>query len=107
MTPSALMTLISNFKSKRLRDKKYLAHVRQLGCLVCRTPWCGDAHHITYAEPNALSLKVGDNWVVPLCRNCHFDLHMKGDERKFWDIVDRDPIEWATREWKEWKNGDT
>lgn len=96
--------MISNFKRQRVRDKKYLAHVRQLPCLACRTPWCGDAHHVTYAEPNAMGKKVGDNWVVPLCRSCHTMLHMKGDEKKYWEIVDRNPIQWAERFWKEWND---
>ncbi len=96
--------MISNFKTERVRDKKYLAHVRQLPCLACRTHWCGDAHHITYAEPNAMGMKVGDNWVVPLCRSCHQMLHANGNERKYWEIVDRDPIEWAERFWKEWND---
>lgn len=45
------------------------------------------AHHITYAEPNALSLKVGDNWTVPLCNGHHLELHALGNERVFWALA--------------------
>jgi hypothetical protein len=31
-------------------------------------------------------------------------LHANGNERKYWEIVDRDPIEWAERFWKEWND---
>lgn len=103
MTLIKLLTSMIS-KIKRLRNKRYLVHVRQQACLACRRPWAGDAHHIMFAEPAAMSMKVSDNWVVPLCRNCHHDLHMAGNEKHFWEAVDRDPIAWATSQWKEWSN---
>src|ERR1019366_8392308 len=51
---------------KRLRDKAHLRFVASLACLVCgRQP--SDPHHLRFAQPRALGLKVSDEFTVPLC----------------------------------------
>ena len=85
----------------RYRSKAYLKTLRGLPCLVCGQP--SEAHHVTYAEPNALSRKVGDNWCVPLCRTHHSELHLFGDERLWWAIQGIDPLESATELFNKFK----
>ena len=52
---------------KRLRDKAHLRFVASQPCLVCgRQP--SDPHHLRFAQPRALGLKVSDEFTVPLCR---------------------------------------
>lgn len=55
-----------------------------------------------FAEPNAMSMKVGDNWCVPLCHSCHMKLHAFGDERTWWDLQGVDPVSWARTNWEKY-----
>lgn len=50
-----------------------------------------------FAEPSAMGLKSGDNWAVPLCHTHHTELHMRGDERVWWDLHGVDPIDWCLK----------
>jgi hypothetical protein len=64
---------------KRIRDKEYLKFVARQPCLVCgRQP--ADAHHLRFAQPRALGMKVSDEFTVPLCRTQHRYLHLTGNE---------------------------
>ena len=61
---------------------------------------CGresEAHHIMYAEPRGVALKVGDNWVVPICHTHHMEIHHDGNEKRWWIFQGVDPIEWAKK----------
>ena len=70
-------------KEQRVRDKAHLAFVAKEPCLVCgRRP--AQAHHIRFAQPRALGLKVSDEFTVPLCNGHHDSLHNTGDERAWW-----------------------
>ena len=52
---------------KRLRDKAHLKFVASKPCLICdRQP--SDPHHLRFAQPRAMGLKVSDEFTVPLCR---------------------------------------
>ena len=69
---------------RRLRDKAHLKFVASQPCLVCgRQP--SDPHHLRFAQPRAIGLKVSDEFTVPLCRGHHRQLHQAGDERAWWD----------------------
>ena len=68
--------------AKKIRDAKYLSVVRGEPCLICFKE--GEAHHIMYAEPRGVGLKVGDNRVVPLCHEHHMSIHHYGNEKKWW-----------------------
>jgi len=69
---------------KRLRDKAHLKFVASQPCLVCgRTP--SDPHHLRFAQPRALGLKVSDEFTVPLCRGHHRQLHQAGNEQAYWE----------------------
>ena len=68
---------------RRVRDKDHLRFVAAQPCLLCSaTP--SDPHHVRFAQPRAMSRKVGDDFTVPLCRKHHRDLHDSGNEAAWW-----------------------
>ena len=70
-------------KERRLRDRDHLAFVASQPCLVCgRRP--SHAHHLRFAQPRAMGLKVSDEFTVPLCNSHHDSVHKTGDERAWW-----------------------
>ena len=60
--------------ARRLRDKTHLRFVTKQPCLVCGRQPC-DAHHLRFAQSRGFSLKVSDEFTVPLCRAHHRELH--------------------------------
>jgi hypothetical protein len=59
-------------------------------CLVCgRRP--ADAHHLRFAQSQALGRMVSDEFTVPLCRGHHRELHRYGDETAWWQKIGIDP----------------
>jgi hypothetical protein len=85
-------------KPLRQRDREHLRFVSAQPCLVCgRTP--SDAHHIKFAEQRAMGRKVSDEFTVPLCRLHHRELHRHGDERKWWQKLNLDPLCAASALW--------
>ncbi len=71
-----------------------LHHSRALFC--GRSP--ADAHHLRFAQPRGMGLKVSDEFTVPLCRSCHRQNHQVGDERSWWKKTS-DPLKVAERLW--------
>jgi len=70
-------------KENRVRDKAHLAFVGTQPCLICgRRP--AHAHHLKFAQKSAMSMKVSDEFTVPLCAIHHDQLHRSGDERAWW-----------------------
>jgi hypothetical protein len=85
---------------KRLRDKAHLRHVASKPCLICgRQP--SDPHHLRFAQPRALGMKVSDEFTVPLCRTHHRQLHQVGDERTWWKQHNIEPLTIAKTLWAE------
>jgi hypothetical protein len=85
-------------KTVRLRDKEHRKFVSRQPCLVCgRTPV--DPHHLRFVQPRALGRKVSDEFVVPVCRLHHRELHRQGDEAAWWKKFNIDPIPVALRLW--------
>ena len=83
---------------KRLRDKAHLGFVASQPCLVCgRQP--SDPHHLRFAQPRAIGLKVSDEFTVPLCRGHHRQLHQAGNEKGWWDDLKIDALEIAKELW--------
>ena len=77
-------SLLTIAEPRRLRDKAHLRFVASQPCLVCgRQP--SDPHHLRFAQPRALGLKVSDEFTVPLCRGHHRQLHQAGNEVAWWD----------------------
>jgi hypothetical protein len=71
---------------KRLRDKAHLKFVASQPCLVCGRQPC-DPHHLRFAPPRALGLKVSDEFTVPLCRG------------HWWEQQQIKPLEIAKKLW--------
>jgi hypothetical protein len=89
---------------KRLRDKAHLRFVASQPCLVCgRFP--SDPHHLRFAQPRALGLKVSDEFVVPLCRGHHRQLHQAGDELTWWRRFNIDALPVARQLWEATRSG--
>ena len=83
---------------RRLRDKSHLKFVAMQPCLVCgREP--SQAHHVTFCQKRGLSLKVSDEFVVPLCGVHHDDLHRSGSERQWWEKRNINPEPIAADLW--------
>ena len=86
--------------TRRLRDKIHLRFVAKLPCLVCGRQPC-DAHHLRFAQSRGLSLKVSDEFTVPLCRAHHRELHRTGKESDWWAKAGIEPISLARKLWLE------
>ena len=87
-------------ESKRVRCKKHLRFVASQACLICgRVP--SHAHHVRYAQSKGLSLKVSDEFTVPLCAIHHHLLHTTGKEHEWWQEHKIDPLPVAERLWRE------
>jgi hypothetical protein len=83
---------------KRLRDKVHLKFVASQPCLICgRQP--SDPHQLRFAQPRALSMKVSDEFTVPLCRGHHQQLHQAGNEEVWWKGLNINALEIAKELW--------
>ena len=91
-------------KEKRVRDSEHLAFVASQPCLICgRRP--AQAHHLRFAQPRAMAMKVSDEFTVPVCNTHHDQLHRSGDERAFWAQHGiREPLKFAARLWEASRN---
>jgi hypothetical protein len=91
---------------RRLRDKAHLKFVASQPCLICgRSPV--DAHHLRFAQPRAMGLKVSDEFTVPLCRTHHRDNHRFGDEVAWWERRAIDPLATSRMLWVSTRRIDT
>jgi hypothetical protein len=87
-------------KTIRLRDKDHRRFVLRQACLVCgRVP--SDPHHLTFTQPRALGRRVSDEFIVPVCRVHHRELHRSGDEATWWRRLNIDPIPVALKLWQQ------
>ncbi|MGB7619620.1 MAG: hypothetical protein WBM06_21905, partial [Pseudolabrys sp.] len=85
---------------KRLRDKAHLKFVASQPCLVCgRQP--SDPHHLRFAQPRAIGLKVSDEFTVPLCRGHHRQVHRTGNEQAWWENLQINALEIARGLWEQ------
>src|SRR5262249_26285741 len=84
---------------RRYRNREHLRFVARQPCLVCgRKP--SDPHHLRYMQPRALGRKASDEFVVPLCRVHHREVHRIRDEKAWWKEAGIDPLKAARRLWK-------
>jgi len=98
--PKIDKSVLAIAEPKRLRDKVHLRFVASQPCLICgRQP--SDPHHLRFAQPRALGLKVSDEFTVPLCRGHHGQLHQAGDEVVWWDNLKINVLEIAKGLWEE------
>lgn len=85
-------------KTVRHRDKEHLRALRNQPCLICaRQP--SDAHHLRFAQPQALGRKVSDEFSVPLCRTHHREVHRAGNELDWWAARKIAPLAIAAGLW--------
>ena len=85
---------------KRLRDKAHLKFVASQPCLICgRQP--SDPHHLRFAQPRAIGLKVSDEFTVPLCRGHHRQVHQAGNEGAWWEDLQINAMEIARGLWEQ------
>jgi hypothetical protein len=93
-------SILALSEPKRLRSKEHLRFVARQPCLICgRTP--SQAHHIRYAQSRGLGLKVSDEFTVPLCAIHHTENHATGDERRWWQDHNIDPLVTANELWRQ------
>src|SRR5207237_8294468 len=86
-------------KTVRLRDKDHRRFVLRQACLVCgRVP--SDPHHLTFTQPRALGRRVSDEFIVPVCRIHHRELHRSSNEAEWWRKLNIDPLPVALRLWQ-------
>jgi hypothetical protein len=98
-------SVLSISEPRRHRNKAHLRYVASQACLVCgREP--SDPHHLSFAQPRALGRKVSDEYVVPLCRSHHRELHRSGKEIDWWKGFSVEPLEMAARLWAQTRLGD-
>ena len=85
---------------KRLRDRAHLKFVASQPCLICgRQP--SDPHHLRFAHPRAIGLKVSDEFTVPLCRGHHRQLHQPENEVVWWESLKIKPLDVAKELWEQ------
>jgi Rad52/22 family double-strand break repair protein len=90
---------------KRRRDKAHLRFVASQPCIVCgRHP--SDPHHLRFAQPRALGVKVSDEFTVPLCRGHHRQLHQAGNEVAWWKSLKIDAPPVARQLWEQTHPGE-
>ena len=68
-------------------------------CLVCERQPC-DPHHLRFARPRALGLKVSDEFTVSLCRDHHRQLHQAGNEVAWRHDLNIKPLEIVKGLWE-------
>jgi hypothetical protein len=54
---------------------------------------------LTFAQRRGVSLKVSDEFTVPLCAVHHDELHRAGQERQWWEGKAVDPLPVASTLW--------
>jgi hypothetical protein len=86
-------------KPSRKRNKAHLVFVASQPCLICQRTPC-DAHHLKFAQPQALGRKVSDEFTVPLCREHHDELHRQGNEATWWANLQIAPVDKAKELWR-------
>ncbi|MBA2588395.1 MAG: DUF968 domain-containing protein [Alphaproteobacteria bacterium] len=100
----SIKSLLAHSTERRIRSKQHLAFVSSRPCLVCEQTPC-HAHHITYAQPRGLSVKVSDEFTVPLCIAHHNQVHQAKPERSWWVAQGLEPLEIAATLWQETLRG--
>ena len=98
--PKIDKSVLTIAEPRRIRDKEHLRFVASQPCLICgRSP--SHAHHVRYAQSRGLSLKVSDEFTVPLCAIHHHHVHSTGKEKKWWEERNIEPLKVAGGLWQQ------
>ena len=75
--------------NKQFRSKKHMDFIRKQRCCICGATNV-EAHHLLrpWRGHRGMSMKSGDENLVPLCVRHHRELHHYGDEDSYWKEVD-------------------
>lgn len=85
---------------KRVRSKEHLRFVASHPCVICgRQP--SHAHHLRHAQSRGVSLKVSDEFTVPLCAIHHNEVHRVGPEERWWRERKVEPLGIARSLWQQ------
>ena len=99
--PSRVDKSVLSFpETRRLRDKVHIKWICKRPCLICgRQP--SDPHHLRFTQTRALGRKVSDEFIVPLCRTHHREVHRSSDEIDWWKQASIDPVALAQKLWRD------
>jgi hypothetical protein len=93
-------SVLSFPETRRLRDKIHIKWVSKRPCLICgRQP--SDPHHLRFAQSRALGRKISDEFIVPLCRSHHREVHRSSDEVAWWKQAGIDAVAFARKLWRD------
>jgi len=98
--PAIDKSVLALASPRRIRNKAHLIRVGSKACLICEESPC-HAHHVTFAQPRGLSVKVSDEFTVPLCVVHHNEVHRARNEEAWWRGQGIDPLAAAAACWQE------
>lgn len=81
--------------AKRYANKKHLSHVHELDCALNPFGGCHgyiQAHHLMkpWDGFRGMGLKANDRNLLALCESHHRNLHLRGNEYKYFDEITGD-----------------
>jgi hypothetical protein len=76
-------------KVKTVRDAHYLKWIRTRPCEVCRKPPPSQSHH---SESGGMSIVGSDHSAIPVCLDCHREIHQHSSKRGQWSKDELDAI---------------
>lgn len=98
--PKVDKSVLTISEPKRIRCKEHLRFVASHPCVICgRQP--SHAHHLRHAQSRGVSLKVSDEFTVPLCAIHHNEVHQTGKEDVWWRARKIEPLAIAQSLWQQ------
>jgi len=92
--------MLSVVQGVKPKDQLEAMLAAQMAAIHLATMTFADPHHLRFAQPRALGMKVSDEFTVPLCRGHHRQLHQTGNEAGWWENLRIDALAIAKDLWK-------